>query len=629
MAIYDALARSILKNIGGASNIDSLTHCITRLRVVVKDDSKVRVDGLNAIEGVAGTLKSYGQYMIIIGTNVPDVYDAVCKAAGIKTVNDAGTQKENHVKQTLFQRFVGLMTYVFAPFFGVIAACGMLKGLLSLLVMLGTLDAAGSTYNILYSLADSFFYYMPILLAYTASKRFGLPVPEGLVIGAGMLYPNLLASSAAVHDSLLSIPVIMPPGDSYASTAIPIVAAVAFAAWFERKYEKYVPDGIKPFAVPLITCPITFMLTLWVIGPVTAGVTNVLAFLLNRLESMSHIVFSGLLGAIWQLVLMVGLHWAVLPLIITNLSTVGYDTTLSSTFGCNFAQIGAALAVMARTKDRDTKKICGSSVLPAAVGVIEPALYGVSLRRRTVFIITCVVSSITGIGMNLTGLRAYRFAGFGVFGYAAYADPTMNDSRGMMLAILWSLFALVLSFALVWLFYKEDTGKKNAKENVPEQTEAPTQKTEAMVKVPLDGTLLSIQKMDDPVFSNETLGKGCAIEPTGDKVTAPFDGVIDLVADTKHAVGLTSVDGIQLLIHVGIDTVALNGKGFEPKVSVGQKVKQGDELLRFDRSVITDAGYKATTAVVVLNTDDYSDVRLAEKEGTVVSRNQNVLEILP
>ena len=626
MAMYDALARSILENIGGASNIDSLTHCITRLRVVVKDDAKVRVDGLNAISGVAGTLKSYGQYMIIIGTNVPDVYEAVCRAAGLKITDDAGGQSGSSEKQTLFQRFVSLMTCVFAPFFGVIAACGVLKGLLPLLVTLGVLDAAGSTYNILYSLADSFFCYMPILLAYTASRRFGLPVPEGLVIGAGMLYPNLLASSAVVHDSLLGIPVIMPPGGDYTSTAIPIVAAVAFAAWFERKYEKYIPDGIKPFAVPLITCPVTFMLTLWVIGPVTAGVTDVLAFLLNRLESVSHIVFSGLLGLIWQLVLMVGLHWAVLPLVITNLSTLGYDTTLSSTFGCNFAEIGAVLAVWARTKDRDTKKTCLSSILPAAAGVIEPALYGVSLRRRTVFIITCIVSSITGIGMNLTGVRAYRFAGFGVFGYAAYANPQMNDSRGMILAVLWSLAALALSFALVWLFYKESDG---AEEKTPEQTGTPARKPESGVAAPLDGTLLSLQKMDDPVFSSETLGKGCAIEPTGDRVTAPFDGVVDLVADTKHAVGLTSADGVQLLIHVGIDTVTLNGKGFELRVSVGQKVKQGEELLKFDRGVIADAGHKATTAVIVLNTDDYSDVRLACREGTVVSRGQNILAVLP
>lgn len=460
MSMYDALAASILQNIGGASNIDTFTHCMTRLRFVVKDESKVHVEVLNATPGVAGTLKSMGQYQVIIGTQVPDVYEAVCKAAHIET--NSSEKDSSPVKQSLFHRFVGVMTSVFSPFFGVIASCGVLKGLLPLLSTLGVLDSAGSTYTILYSLADGFFYYMPILLAYTASKRFGLSVPEGLLIGAGLLYPNLLSSSEAVHNSLLGIPVIMPPSGDYTSTAIPIIAAVAFAAWFEKKYAKHIPDAVKPFAVPMITCSATFMLTVWVIGPLTAGATNVLAFVLNRLESLSHILFSGFLGVIWQFVLMTGLHWAILPIIITNLSTIGYDTTLSSTFGCNFAQIGAVLAVYFRTKDADLRKRCLPSVIPAAVGVIEPGLYGVTLRKRAVLIITCIVNGIVGIGMNLSGLVAYRFAGFGVFGYAAYTNPQVADDHSTLFAILWSIFAVVLSFILVFCTYKDDAVKSTS-----------------------------------------------------------------------------------------------------------------------------------------------------------------------
>lgn len=457
MSMYDTLAAAILQNIGGASNIDTFTHCITRLRFVVKDDSKVHVEALNATPGVAGTLKSLGQYQVIIGTHVADVYDAVCKAAHIE--ENVSTEDSTPVKQSLFHRFVGVMTSVFAPFFGVIASCGVLKGLLPLLATLGVLDSTGSTYNILYSLADGFFYYMPILLAYTASKRFGLPVPEGLLIGAGLLYPNLLSSSEAAHNSLLGIPVIMPPSGDYTSTAIPIIAAVAFAAWFEKKYVKYIPNSVKPFAVPIITCSVSFMLTIWVIGPLTAGATNILAFVLNRLESLSHILFSGFLGVIWQFVLMTGLHWAILPIVITNLSTIGYDATLSSTFGCNFAQIGAVLAVYFRTKDAELRKRCLPSVIPAAVGVIEPGLYGVTLRKKTVLIITCIVNGIVGIGMNLSGLYAYRFAGFGVFGYAAYTNPQLPNDHSTLFAILWSAIAIALSFVLVFFTYKDAESK--------------------------------------------------------------------------------------------------------------------------------------------------------------------------
>ena len=616
---YDNLAKVIVKNLGGASNIASLTHCVTRLRVVLKDESKIQVDALNSTEGIAGTIKGYGQYMIIIGIHVTDVYDAVCKEAQIDQEHDV---KRDGVKQTPFQLLVGIMTGVFAPFFGVLAACGILKGLLPLLVAAGVLDTAGSTYNILYSLADGFFYYMPILLSYTASKHFDLPVIEGLAIGAGMLYPNLLSSSAVLHDSLLGIPVIMPPGGDYTSTAIPIIAAIAFAAWFEKKYSKHLPMAIRPFLVPLITCSITFMLTLWVIGPITAGLTKGLSIVLNDLENLNVLVFSGILGLIWQLVLITGMHYAVLPIILTNLSTLGFDTTLSSTFGCNFAQIGAVLAIRLKTKDSETKKRCLPSVIPAAAGVIEPALYGITLKKKCVFIITCLVSGITGVGMTLCGVHAYRLAGFGVLGYTAYANPQAGDYTGTVWAAAWSFAAAILSFLLVFFTYKDDTIENTTEKSAELPTENSNQ--EHIVSAPLTGTVLNIKEIKDPVFAGETLGKGCAINPTNDMVTAPADGTIDFVADTKHAIGMTSTDGIQILIHVGIDTVELKGQGFETKVIPGQNVKCGDELLRFNSQFLKDSGYELIVPVVILNSDDYSSIHLSE--GTIW-QGQKLLEL--
>lgn len=451
--MYEELAKTILDCVGGTENISSLTHCVTRLRFVLKDEAKVNEDALKATDGVAGLIKSMRQTQVIIGTHVADVYAAVCKAAQINEGADAPKPKRIH--QTPLQHFVGIMTEVFAPFFGVIAACGILKGILPLLAAVGVLNSAGSTYTILYSLADGFFYYMPILLAYTASKRFGLPVIEGLVIGAGLMYPSLLANSTAAHDSLLGIPVMMPPSGDYATTAVPIIVAIGFAAWFEKKYAKYISGMVRTFVVPLITCTVTFMLTIWVIGPAATGVTHLLSYVLNYLEDLNKLVYGGVLGFIWQLVLMLGLHYAVLPIVMTNLSTLGFDTTLSSTFGCNFAQIGAILAIRCKTRDKNLKKNCFPSLFPAAVGVIEPALYGVTLRDRRTFIITCLVSSITGIGMTFFGAKAYRFAGFGIFGYAAYANPQTNDSAGVIVAAVWSLIAIVLSFVLVYLTYSE------------------------------------------------------------------------------------------------------------------------------------------------------------------------------
>ena len=621
---YDNLAKAIVKNLGGSSNIASLTHCVTRLRIVLKDESKIQIDALNATEGVAGTIKGYGQYMIIIGIHVADVYDAVCKAAQINTEHDS--VEKSSVKQTPFQLLVSIMTGVFAPFFGVLAACGILKGLLPLLVALGILDTSGSTYNILYSLADGFFYYMPILLSYTASKYFGLPVIEGLAIGAGMLYPNLLSSSTVLHNSLFGIPIVMPPGGDYTSTAIPIIAAIAFAAWFEKKYSKHLPTAIRPFFVPLITCSVTFMLTLWVIGPITVGLTKVLSFALNYLDNLNTLVFSGILGFIWQLVLMTGMHYAVLPIILTNLSTLGFDTTLSSTFGCNFAQIGAVLAIRLKTKDVEIKKKCVPSIIPAAAGVIEPALYGITLKKKRVFIITCLVSGITGIGMTLSGAKAYRLAGFGIFGYSAYANSQISDYTDLIWAIVWSLIAIVLSFLLVFFTYADEPPKNNTitkPTKLSVENENPSRKY--IVSAPLSGTVLDIKEVDDPVFSSETLGKGCAINPTNNIVTAPFDGVIDFIADTKHAIGITSPDGIQVLIHVGIDTVKLNGQGFETMVTAGQEVKCGDKLLQFDSHFIKKSHYQLIVPVVVLDSDEYSSINLSE--GTI-HHGQKLLELI-
>lgn len=454
--MYDKLAEEIVKEIGGEQNIANLTHCVTRLRFILKDDSLVNEEGMKSIEGVVGMVKSYGQTQVIIGTHVADVYEAVCKAAHLHIKNEEAP-KEVHVRRNPLQHFISIMTDVFAPFYSVIAACGILKGLLPLLSAAGVLSSTSGTYTILYSLADGFFYYMPILLAYTASKKFDLPVPEGLIISAGLLYPNLLSASTAAHNSLFGIPVTMPPGGDYTSTAVPIIVAIGFAAWLEKKYARYIPEMIKAFAVPLITCTVTFMLTIWIIGPATTGVTHVLSFALGKLEDLNKLVYGGILGLIWQLVLMMGLHYAVLPIVMNNFSTIGYDTTLSSTFGCNFAQIGAILAIRLKTKDMELKKRCFPSLFPASVGIIEPALYGVTLRNRTTFIITCIVSGITGVGMTLFGARAYRFGGFGIFGYASYINPDKSGNTGILIAVIWSFIALALSFVMTYATYTEDS----------------------------------------------------------------------------------------------------------------------------------------------------------------------------
>ena len=467
---YDGLARIIIQNVGGKSNIISLTHCVTRLRFKLKDESKAQTDILKDTDGIVTVIQSGGQYMVVIGNHVPQVYDAVCAVGHITpggAVNEDGTAAEGggdapQEKMNPFNAFISIITSVFTPALGCLAACGMIKGLLALFVAVGILDGAGPTYNILYSLGDCFFYFMPILLAYTASKKFGLPEMEGMVIGAAMLYPYLLGSSTYAHDSLFMIPVIMPTSGDYTSSVIPIICAIAFAAWFEKLYSKYIPDTIKLFAIPLITCTVTFCLTLWVIGPIASLLAQGLSVLFTFLSNTSSILMGAVVGAFWQVLVMFGLHWAVATLAITDAATAGSTTLLIGMLGTTFAQTGAVAAIWIKTKNKKLKSLCAPAFVSAIAGVTEPAIYGITLPKKLPFIITCVVSCITGGIMGAFHTAQFSIGAMGVFSWPTFVDPVSNDASGMVIAIVVSLVATVAGFILTFLTYSDDPAKKKA-----------------------------------------------------------------------------------------------------------------------------------------------------------------------
>lgn len=466
---YDGLARIIIQNVGGKSNILSLTHCVTRLRFKLKDESKAQTEVLKETDGIVTVIQSGGQYMVVIGNHVPQVYDAVCAVGHITpggAVNEDGTAAEGggdapKEKFNPVNAFISIVTSIFTPWLGVLAACGIVKGFLALFVAVGILDGAGSTYNILYSLGDCFFYFMPILLAYTASKKFGLPEFEGIIIGAAMIYPYMLGSSANVHDSLFMIPVTMPSSGDYTSSVIPIICAVAFAAWFEKMYKKFIPDTIKLFALPLITCTVTFCLTLWVIGPIAAGAGDLLGVFFNWLANVNGILLGAVVGGLWQILVMFGLHWAIVPMMLNNLATQGFDTAMVGMFGTTFAQVGAVAAIWIKTKNKKTKSLCAPAFISAIAGVTEPAIYGITLPKKTPFYITCVVAAVIGGLLMAFGVTSYTSAGMGVFGYTAYINTMTNDISGMIWAIVLSLVSVVAAFVLTFLTYHDEPAKKN------------------------------------------------------------------------------------------------------------------------------------------------------------------------
>ena len=467
---YDGLARIIIQNVGGKSNIISLTHCITRLRFKLKDESKAQTDVLKDTDGIVTVIQSGGQYMVVIGNHVPQVYDAVCAVGHITpggAVNEDGSAIEGggdapktKEKFNPINAFVSIVTSVFTPWLGVLAACGIVKGLVALFVALGVMDGAGSTYNILYSLGDCFFYFMPILLAYTASKKFGLPEFEGMIIGAAMIYPYLLGSSTNVHDSLFMIPVTMPSSGDYTSSVIPIIYAIAFAAWFEKLYSKYIPDTIKMFAVPLITCIVTFALTLWIIGPIAAGAGDLLGVFFNWLANFNGILLGAVVGGLWQVLVMFGLHWALIPLMLNNMAVQGFDTAMVGMFGTTFAQVGAVAAIWIKTKNKKTKSLCAPAFISAIAGVTEPAIYGITLPKKTPFYITCVVAAVVGGLLMAFGVTSYTSAGMGVFGYTAYINTFTNDISGMITSIILSLVSVAAAFVLTFITYSDEPAKK-------------------------------------------------------------------------------------------------------------------------------------------------------------------------
>ena len=465
---YDGLARIIIQNVGGKSNILSLTHCVTRLRFKLKDESKAQTEVLKDTDGIVTVIQSGGQYMVVIGNHVPQVYDAVCAVGHITpggAVNEDGTAIEGGAdapkeKFNPVNAFIGIVTGVFTPWLGVLSACGIVKGFLALFVAVGVLDGAGPTYNILYSLGDCFFYFMPIILAYTAAKKFGLPEMEGMVIGAAMLYPYLLGSSTYAHDSLFMIPVTMPSSGDYTSSVIPIICAVAFAAWFEKMYKKFIPDTLKMFAVPLITCIVTFALTLWIIGPIAAGAGDLLGVFFNWLANFNGILLGAVVGGLWQVLVMFGLHWALIPLMLNNMAVQGFDTAMVGMFGTTFAQVGAVAAIWIKTKNKKTKSLCAPAFISAIAGVTEPAIYGITLPKKTPFYITCVVAAVVGGLLMAFGVTSYTSAGMGVFGYTAYINTFTNDISGMITSIILSLVSVAAAFVLTFITYSDEPVKK-------------------------------------------------------------------------------------------------------------------------------------------------------------------------
>lgn len=599
---YDGLARIILQNVGGKENVKALTHCVTRLRFKLVDEQKANTDVLKETQGVVTVMQGGGQYMVVIGNHVPDVYDAVIKRGHLEDlVNDEALQTvKSKEKQKPLDFFVGIVTSVFTPILGVLCACGMLKGLLALFVALGVLSNTSGTYNFLYSLSDSLFYFLPIILGYTAAKRFGISELEGLVIGATLVYPSLLSGTQVDVSNIFGIPVMMPAAGDYTNSVIPVICAIAFASWFEKHYKRFIPDTIKLFTIPFITCLVTICITFWMIGPIASMVSDLLGTAFTAIYEFSPILMGFVVGGLWQVLVIFGLHWVITPLMINNVQSLGFDTIMIGMFGASFAQTGAVIGIYLRSRNKKTKTLCIPAIVSGFAGVTEPAIYGITLPKKKPFIITCIISAIVGAFIAATGAKYYIVPGMGVFGYTAFMNVQTQDYTGMIWAIGASILALIGALIAVYFTYRE--------KDEQEHNSAISNTLSSILASPMEGEVISLQQVEDEAFKEGAVGQGVAIIPSEGKLYAPMDGSVVMVFPTGHAIGMKSIDGIEILMHVGMNTVELNGKGFYTKVKPGEHIAQGDLLLEFDIEAMKEAGYSMVTPVVITNFNNFHEI---------------------
>ena len=481
---YDGLARIIIQNVGGKSNIISVAHCITRLRFKLKDESKANKEVLESTDGVIKVMQAGGQYQVVIGNQVNDVYDAVLEVghlAAAGAVDEEGNAVEETAggsKKSPISLLIDVISGTLQPTLGVLAATGIIKGLLALFDFIGLIPAASGTYQVWYAVADGFFYFLPIILGYTAAKKFKLNEFIGMAIGIALCYPAMVNSTAGTvlgtvftgtafemsyYLTFFGIPVIMP-ASGYTSSVVPIILAVAIAAPLERWLKKVVPDVIKLFVVPFGTIIVMVPLTYLVIGPIASILCSVLSLIFNAIYGIpvvGGIIGGVLIGAFWQVLVIFGLHWGLVPLAMINFGLLGYDFILSPYFCVSFAQTFVVLAIILKTKDEKLKKIAIPAFISGIFGVTEPAIYGVTLPKKTPFIYSCIAGAIGGAFTCLMGTRSYSAGGLGLFGLPSFIDNTgVMGVTNMIYIIIAILIASVAGFAMTYVLYKDEPAKK-------------------------------------------------------------------------------------------------------------------------------------------------------------------------
>ncbi|GGP08585.1 beta-glucoside-specific PTS transporter subunit IIABC [Oceanobacillus neutriphilus] len=599
---YEEESRKILELIGGKNNVNSLVHCATRLRFNLKDVSKANKEELEKLPFVLSVVNSGGQYQVVIGNAVSDYYLTIQSIAGLGEDNNT-KEKQRFSINTIFEVISG----AFSPLIPAMAGAGMVKALLTVLSEMGLISDASSTFAVLNAASNSIFYFLPIFLGITLAKKLGGNMYVGGAIGAALMEPAFTGLIEVQNTDFLGLPL---EAVDYATTIFPIFIAIFIYQFLDKFLKKIIYKDIQLFAVPMISLLVMVPLTVMIFGPFGTIVGDGLSSGVMWLYEQSSILSGIVLGGGMTFMVMFGLHWGFTPITLDNLSAMGGDPVEGMALAAVFAQIGIAIGFYLRAKKHSKmRSLAGSTAITGLLaGVTEPIVYGIVLRYKRLIPIVAISGGIGGAilgGFGVT-MNAYVF-------HNLFSIPVYTPHIGYFVGILASL----ISGGVLAYFFGVKEKTQDFESNTATSESEVTNKEKLSVYTPVQGTVIALSEVEDDVFSSGVAGKGAAIVPTKGEIVAPFDATIVALFPSKHAIGLKSANGTELLIHVGLDTVNLNGKYFEAAVSNGDTVKRGELLLKFDRDSILSEGYKLTTPVIVTNPDQMNALENIKENGAV------------
>ncbi|KAA8994931.1 PTS beta-glucoside transporter subunit IIABC [Affinibrenneria salicis] len=611
------LAASTLRLVGGEANVASLVHCATRLRFSLRDLSKANSAAIEKLDGVITTVNSAGQFQVVIGNRVAEVYREFGAISSLLEDNRSAQSESAAASASVLGRLVDIVAGIFTPLLGAMAASGVLKGLLTIFLALGWMAPTQSTYIILHAASDSLFYFLPILLAITSARKFNTNVFVAVSIAGALIYPSIQQLFNQPDITFLGLPVVMM---KYTSSVMPIILAVFLMSYFERFLNRRIHESVRNILTPFLLLIVMVPLTLMTIGPFGIYASEAAAWSFVKIYGFNPIIASALFAAAWQIMVIFGIHWGFVTLFINDISVLGRSHLKAATGPAVFSQAGAVLGVMLRSKNKKLKALSGSAFIAAMFGITEPAVYGITLKLKKPFICAVIAAAAGGAVVGYANSSALSM------GMTSLLTIPIFYGEGFVGFLVGTAIAFVLAALLTYIVGFDDPIDDDAAVAQPKAplTEAATATalTRAgapaggVIIAPIRGKVVALEQVNDKVFSSGVVGRGVAIRPEEGKVYSPVDGVISSTFASAHALGILSDDGAEILIHIGLDTVRLQGRHFQSHVKEGQVVKCGDLLIEFDLQALENAGFDVITPVLVTNADDYPALAASHKVST-------------